>query len=176
MVMNKQGKVIDELNYTDDMHHPLLTNKAGVSLERVDPKSSSSATGNWHSASSDVNHATPGWANAQFRKLDSADNSNIRLFPALISPDNDGQDDLLNIQYQFNETGTLLSAYVFNQNGQLLSTIIDNRLCGISGSFSWNGFDAKNNRLPEGVYVVLIETFNLNGKTQRLKKAIGVRF
>jgi hypothetical protein len=176
MVMNKQGKVIDELNYTDDMHYPLLTNKAGVSLERVDPKSSSSATGNWHSASSDVNHATPGWANAQFRKLDSADNSNIRLFPALISPDNDGQDDLLNIQYQFNETGTLLSAYVFNQNGQLLSKIIDNRLCGISGSFSWNGFDAKNNRLPEGVYVVLIETFNLNGKTQRLKKAIGVRF
>jgi hypothetical protein len=158
------------------MHYPLLTNKAGVSLERVDPKSSSSATGNWHSASSDVNHATPGWANSQFRKLDSADKSNIRLFPALISPDNDGQDDLLNIQYQFNESGTLLSAYVFNQYGQLLSKIIDNRLCGISGSFSWNGFDAKNNRLPEGVYVVLIETFNLNGKTQRLKKAIGVRF
>jgi hypothetical protein len=176
LVMNKQGKVIDELNYTDDMHYPLLTNKAGVSLERVNPKSTSSATGNWHSASSDVNHATPGWANSQFRKLDSADNSNIRLFPVLISPDNDGQDDLLNIQYQFNETGTLLSAYVFNQNGQLLSKIIDNRLCGISGSFSWNGFDAKNNRLPEGVYVVLIETFNLNGKTQRLKKAIGVRF
>jgi hypothetical protein len=176
LVMNKQGKVIDELNYTDDMHYPLLTNKAGVSLERVDPRSSSSATGNWHSASSDVNHATPGWANSQFRKLDSTDNSNIRLFPSLISPDNDGQDDLLNIQYQFNETGTLLSAYVFNQTGQLLSTIIDNRLCGISGSLSWNGFDAKNNRLPEGVYVVLIETFNLNGKTQRLKKAIGVRF
>jgi hypothetical protein len=154
LVMNKQGKVIDELNYTDDMHYPLLTNKAGVSLERVDPRSSSSATGNWHSAPSDVNHATPGWANAQFRKLDSTDNSNIRLFPSLISPDNDGQDDLLNIQYQFNETGTLLSAYVFNQNGQLLSKIIDNRLCGISGSFSWNGFDAKNNRLPEGVYVV----------------------
>ena len=176
LVINKQGKVIDELSYTDDMHYPLLPVKTGVSLERVDPRSSSSATGNWHSASSDVNHATPGWANSQFRKLDSTDNSNIRLFPSLISPDNDGQDDLLNIQYQFNETGTLLSAYVFNQNGQLLSKIIDNRLCGISGSFSWNGFDAKNNRLPEGVYVVLIETFNLNGKTQRLKKAIGVRF
>jgi hypothetical protein len=176
MVMNKQGKLIDELNYTDDMHYPLLTNKAGVSLERIDPISPSSSTGNWHSASSDAHHATPGFVNSQFRKLDSTDNSNIRLFPALISPDNDGQDDLLNIQYQFNETGTLLSAYIFHQNGQLLSKIIDNRLCGTAGSFSWNGFDAKNNRLPEGVYVVLIETFNLNGKTQRLKKAIGVRF
>lgn len=176
MVLNKQGKVIDELNYTDDMHHPLLTNRAGVSLERVDPQSPSSATGNWHSASSDAHHATPGWINSQFRKLDSMDRPNIRLFPSLISPDNDGQDDLLSIQYQFNETGTLLSAYVFNQNGQRISTIIDNKLCGTSGSFSWNGFDAKNNRLPEGVYVVLIETFNLNGKTQRLKKAIGLRF
>ena len=176
MVMNKQGKVMDELNYTDDMHYPLLTNKAGVSLERVDPQSPSSATGNWHSASSDANYGTPGWINSQFRKLDSTDNSNIILSPALISPDNDGQDDLLNIQYKFNETGTLLSAYVFHQNGQLLSKIIDNRLCGTAGSFSWNGFDAKNNRLPEGVYVVLIETFNLNGKTQRLKKAIGIRF
>lgn len=176
MVMNKQGKVIDELNYTDDMHYPLLTNKAGVSLERVDPTSLSSAAGNWHSASSDANHGTPGWINSQFRKLDSTNNSNIMLSPALISPDNDGQDDLLNIQYQFKETGTLLSAYVFHQNGQLLSKVIDNRLCGTAGSFSWNGFDAKNNRLPEGVYVVLIETFNLNGKSQRLKKAIGIRF
>jgi flagellar hook assembly protein FlgD len=69
-----------------------------------------------------------------------------------------------------------LSAFVFNQNGQLLSTIIDNRLCGTAGSFSWNGFDTKNNRLPAGVYVVLIETFNLSGKTQRLKKIIGIRF
>lgn len=176
MVMNKQGKVIDELNYTDDMHYPLLTNKVGVSLERVDPTSPSSATGNWHSASSDAHHATPGFVNSQFRKLDSTDNTNIKLFPALISPDNDGQDDLLNIQYNFKETGTLLSAYVFHQNGQLLSKVIDNRLCGTAGSFSWNGFDAKNNRLPEGVYVVLIETFNLNGKTQRLKKVIGIRF
>ena len=176
MVMNKQGKVIDELNYTDDMHYPLLTNKAGVSLERIDPQSPSSATGNWHSASSDAHHATPGFVNSQFRKLDSTDNTNIKLFPALISPDNDGQDDLLNIQYKFNETGTLLSAYVFHQNGQLLSKVIDNRLCGTAGSFSWNGFDAKNNRLPLGVYVVLIETFNLNDKTQRLKKVIGIRF
>jgi hypothetical protein len=158
------------------MHYPLLPVKTAVSLERVDPRSPSSATGNWHSASSDVNHATPGWANSQFMKLDSADNSNIRLFPALISPDNDGLDDLLNIQYQFKETGNLLSAYVFNQNGQLVAKIIDNKLCGTAGSFSWNGFDAKNNRLPPGVYVVLIETFNLSGKTLRLKRVIGIRF
>ena len=176
LLMNKQGKVIDELNYTDDMHYPLLPVKTGVSLERVDPRSSSSATGNWHSASSDANHATPGFVNSQFRNLDTADNSNIRLLPALISPNNDGLDDLLTIQYQFTETGNQLSAFVFNQNGQLVSTIIDNRLCGTAGSFSWNGFDAKNNRLPAGVYVVLIETFNLTGKTQRLKKIIGVRF
>ena len=176
LVLNKLGKLIDELNYTDDLHYPLMSNKAGVSLERVDPKSPSSALGNWHSASSDAHHATPGYVNSQFRKLDSTASSNIRLFPALISPDNDGQDDLLNIQYQFNETGTLLSAYLFHQNGQLLATIIDNNLCGKAGSFSWNGLDAKNNRLPEGVYVVLIETFNLNGKTQRLKKAIGIRY
>ncbi len=176
LLMNKQGKVIDELNYTDDMHYPLLPLKTGVSLERVDPRSPSSATGNWHSASSDANHATPGFVNSQFRNLDTADNSNIRLFPALISPNNDGLDDLLTIQYQFTETGNQLSAFVFNQNGQLLSTILDNRLCGTAGSFSWNGFDAKNNRLPAGVYVVLIETFNLTGKTQRLKKIIGIRF
>ncbi len=176
LIMNKQGKLIDELNYTDNMHYQLLSNKTGVSLERVDPRSPSTATGNWHSASSDANHATPGLINSQFRNLDTTDNFNIRLFPALISPNNDGLDDLLNIQYQFTETGNLLSAFVFNQNGQLLSKIIDNRLCGTAGSFSWNGFDAKNNRLPVGVYVILIETFNLTGKTQRLKKVIGIRF
>jgi hypothetical protein len=175
MVMNKQGKVIDELNYSDGMHYPLLTVKTGVSLERVDPLSPSSATGNWHSASSDANHASPGLVNSQFRQLDTTGIANINLSPALISPNNDGLDDLLNIQYQFTETGNLLSAFVFNQNGQLVTTIIDNKLCGTAGSFSWNGFDAKNNRLPAGVYVVLVETFNLTGRKQRLKKPIGIR-
>ncbi len=175
IVMNKQGKSIDELSYTDDWHFPLLKNKEAVSLERIDPLSPTADPGNWHSAASDKHYATPTRINSQFGKRDSA-TTNIKMFPALISPNNDGVDDFLSIQYQFKEAGSLMSAFLFSQNGQRLATIIDNRLCGKEGRFSWNGLDSKNNRLPAGVYVVLVESFNLNGKSHRLKMALGIGF
>ena len=175
VVVNKQGKPIDELSYADDWHFPLLKEKEAVSLERIDPLSPSSDPGNWHSAASDMNYATPTMVNSQYKKRDSA-TTNINMFPALISPNNDGVDDFLNIQYRFKEPGSLMSAFLFSQNGQRLSTIIENRLCGTEGRFVWSGLDSKNNRLPAGVYVVLVESFNLNGKSQRMKKAVGIRF
>lgn len=173
VVMNKQGKIIDELTYTDDWHFPLLKEKEAVSLERIDPRSPTADPGNWHSAASDKNFATPTKVNSQYKKRDSA-TTYIHIFPALISPNNDGIDDFLNIQYRFKEAGSLMSAFLFSQNGQRLSAIIENRLCGTEGRFVWSGLDSKNNRLPAGVYVVLVESFNLNGKSQRLKKTVGI--
>lgn len=175
VVMDKQGKPIDELSYLDDWQFPLLKNKEAVSLERIDPRSPSADPKNWHSAASDKQYGTPTKVNSQFMKRDSA-SANIFLAPALISPNNDGVDDFLNIQYRFEEAGSLLSAFLFSQNGQMLSIIVDNRLCGKEGRFVWNGLDSKNNRLPSGVYIVLVESFNLTGKKQRLKRTLGIQY
>ncbi|NBR37211.1 MAG: lamin tail domain-containing protein [Chitinophagales bacterium] len=50
VLIDHQGDVIDELHYQDDWHFPLLQDKEGVSLERIDPKGPSQLPANWHSA------------------------------------------------------------------------------------------------------------------------------
>lgn len=57
--------IIDELQYSEDMHHGLLKDTKGVSLEKINLKGGN-ASGNWHSAASTVNYGTPAYQNSQF--------------------------------------------------------------------------------------------------------------
>jgi hypothetical protein len=174
VVFDKQGVMIDALDYTEDMHFPLLRDKNGVSLERVDPHGRSSDRLNWHSASASTRYASP-----------TKDNSTsggqvistipVSVYPDLISPDNDGRDDFLQIHYGFEQAGTMLSAFLFHASGAYACTVVNNRLCGTSGYFNWYGLDDKKRQLPKGLYVVLVETFDLNGTRKRMKKTIAIR-
>ena len=64
-----QGIVEDELAYKDDWQFDLLHDKAGVSLERIDPKAPTQERSNWHSASSTAGNGTPGYENSQYRLI-----------------------------------------------------------------------------------------------------------
>lgn len=173
MILDKQGEVIDEVNYTQDMHFPLLRNVAGVSLERINPTVPSSQTDNWHSASSTNNYATPTRRNSQYHTETDLD-KNINIFPELISPNNDGIDDILKIEYAFPNNGSLLSIYVYDYNGRLITTIANNQLCGTKGTITWNGLDKQQRKPSTGLYIVYVESFNLNGRRSRTKKAVAV--
>lgn len=173
IILDKQGEVIDELNYDQDMHFPLLRNVAGVSLERINPTVPSSQTDNWHSASSTSNYATPTRRNSQYIAETDLE-KNINIFPELISPNNDGIDDILNIEYNFPDNGNLLSIYVYDYNGRLITTIANNQLCGTKGMITWNGLDKQQRRSNTGLYIIYAESFNLNGKRSRTKKAVAV--
>lgn len=174
VVTNKQGLIVDALHYTEDMHFPLIQERSGVSLERINPLGRTDDRQNWHSASASVRYASPTKINSQQTVLDST-TAPITIYPELISPDQDGINDILHIQYAFTVPGTMLSAYLFNMAGAHLATIVNNRFCGTEGVFSWNGLDQKNMTPANGLYVVLVETFDLNGKKSRLKKTIGIR-
>ena len=45
------------------------------------------------------------------------------------------------------------------------------------GSALWNGLDDNGNRVPIGVYVVVTEVFNFDGKVKQFKNAavVGTR-
>ena len=172
MILDKQAEVIDELNYNQDMHFPLLRNVAGVSLERINAEVPSSQTDNWHSASSTNNYATPTKRNSQHH-TETDPEKNINIFPELISPNNDGIDDILNIEYNFPDNGNLLSIYVYDYNGRLITTIANNQLCGTKGMITWNGLDKQQRKPNTGIYIIYAESFNLNGR-RRTKKPVAV--
>jgi hypothetical protein len=173
LLMNKQGKIIDEFKYTDDCHFPLLRDKSGVSLEKTNPNIPSNNLSNWHSASATSGYGTPTHVNSQFIKNDSSDVS-VTITPENISPNNDGISDILSIQYQFQKPENLMSIYAFDYNGSLVKKIVENGLCGTQGFYFWDGLDGKNMKVRPGLYIILVETIDLNGRRIRVKKVVAV--
>jgi hypothetical protein len=174
LLLNYSGSIIDEVLYDKYMHHPLLRNKEGVSLEKINYKNSSSQKDNWHSAAASANYATPTIINSQYRNQEETQ-SWIQIDQHIIHPDNNGQHDFLQINYQFDEPGTLLSIYLFNQLGEKMLTILNNLLCGKNGQFNWNGLNNQNSYIPTGIYILVAEAFHLNGKKKRFKKVIAIK-
>jgi len=173
VLLNARAEIIDELKYTDDMHFPLIKDRSGVSLERVNPFAPSSLLNNWQSAAASAGHATPGQENSQYMRSDTLD-AIVNITPHVMSPNNDGHDDMLQIQYQFEKDGYMMNAYLFNEKGQFLCKLVDNQLCGTQGDFYWNGL-RNNQRLPEGLYIVMVEMMRMNAKPLRFKKLIGIK-
>jgi len=173
-VLNLQGHVLDQVQYTASMHAPLIQHREGVALERIRADRPSTEAANWHSAASSSGYGTPTLKNSQSR-TDSATVHPFSVQPDLLSPDNDGVHDFIHIAYAFKEAGHMLTASVFNRQGLMVTTIIDNQLCGTAGAFNWNGTDANGRLLPRGVYILLIETFHPSAKNIRYKKGFGIR-
>jgi len=174
LMLNKSGEIIDEVHYDKNMHYPLLRNKEGVSLEKINYKISSQQSDNWHSASASENYATPTNVNSQFIKQED-NRSWIQIDQDILNADNNGRDDFLHIKYQFDEPGTLLSIYLFNQQGLMVCKIINNLMCGRNGAFNWKGIDNQNNLVASGIYILVAEAFHLNGFRKRFKKVIAVK-
>ena len=174
LILNNSGEIMDEFQYDKYMHYPLLRNKEGVSLEKINYKISSQQSDNWHSASASENYATPTRVNSQF--INQEDSKNwIQIDQNIVNADNNGSEDFLHINYQFDEPGTLLSIHLFNQQGSMVCKIVNNLMCGRNGAFNWKGTDNQNNYIASGIYILVAEAFHLNGFRKRYKKVIAVK-
>jgi len=171
LILNAQGKLIDELSYDAHWQFKLLNNNEGVALERIDYNQPTQDAANWHSAATSAGYGTPGYQNSQFKSVAQLQ-GDISVMPAVFSPDNDGFDDFLTINYQFPETGYVCNITVFDANGRPIRFVTRNALCGLQGYFRWDGLDENLARLPIGVYVVFSDVFNLQGKTKHFRQAV----
>jgi hypothetical protein len=175
VVLDNQGKELDLFSYREDYHFPLLSNREGVALERIDPATPAQDPANWHSAATDVGYGTPGSINSQFRKTDPV-GGDIHVSPLTFSPDQDGHDDQLTIQYRFPSPGYTCSVIIFDHAGRPVRYLVRNNLCGTSGYFRWNGLDEKTRNLPAGIYYLVAEIFNLEGKRKIIKRGIVLAY
>lgn len=173
IILNKQGEIIDEMNYVDNMHFPLIRNREAVSLEKITPDLSSSFKGNWHSAASTVGYATPGYKNSQYQSTDSLVGQ-FNISSDIITPNNDGIDDNLIIQYSFPLSGYMCSVFLFDKNGLLIKKLVDNELFGLEGQIVWNGTVTSQKALS-GLYYIKLEAFHLNGSRINRKWAVGIK-
>jgi len=162
--------IIDEFAYTDDMHFALITNTEGISLERIDPEKTTQAASNWASAAESVGFATPANQNSQFRQSSSETSEEIKIEPETFSPNNDGFEDQLFIQYKFNEPGYVANVIVYDSKGLIIKKIASNEMLGAAGTFNWDGLKEDNSKARIGIYLVYFEILNLKGEVKKYKK------
>ncbi|MGD9328756.1 MAG: lamin tail domain-containing protein [Cyclobacteriaceae bacterium] len=160
---------LEELYFSEDQHNLLLKETEGISLERVSPDFPSDAPENWHSASSNSGYGTPTQINSQFRNA-AVNTYRIGLYPKVISPDQDGLDDILHIFIDLQKTGYLANIYIFNLSGALLKKLARGKLLGAKEDITWDGNTDKGYTAGPGHYILLMELFHPDGDMIKEKK------
>lgn len=162
--------IVDELAYTSDWHHPLVRNKEGVSLERIDPDGPVDSPDNWSSAATHAGYATPGYKNSQ--SITALDRNRVFLDQNWFSPDGDGFYDDCILRYQFDKPGYLASINIYNRHGFFIKRLHTNAICAASGFFQWDGRGARADPLPDGLYILVVDVWHPSGKTKRYRQAV----
>lgn len=173
---NERGHVIlyaidvlmDSLHYTAKMHHPLLANPKGVSLERQSAHSATNASGNFSSTSSLVGSATPGHVNST--NVDNFFKKNvITLSAKTMSPDGDNFEDRLEINYEFKEANYLINITIFDDKGKEINRLIRNKIAGNSGKIMWDGKRENGQIATSGYYIYHAELYSNSGFYESFK-------
>jgi hypothetical protein len=157
------GEIADEVAYNSDMHFPLLNTTDGVSLERIDYNRPSNDITNWHSAAESAGFATPGIVNSQ-AVTSNGISTDITVDPEIFSPDNDGYNDVVTFSIQLEEAGFVGNLNIYNSEGRPIRYLMQNMLLGNEARISWDGISDDGTKAPIGIYVILFEAFNPDGK------------
>ena len=167
--------VIDRFDYTEDMHYRWLTDVEGVSLERRSFSEPTQSAGNWHSAAKSAGWATPTAHNSQAVNMLVADDA-FDIEPNIFSPDGDGYNDVLAINYRTAEGNLFANISVFDHAGRMVKAVERNAFLGTNGTFEWNGIDDNGRPCNMGNYIVLIEVYDPNGASCQFKKVVTLMY
>ena len=162
--------LLDTLYYNANMHHTLLDDIEGLSLER-------SFDGSFTSAST-ILRATPGTINSIVLNAQS-DAGNKPNFDAHISI----KDSIYNFYLETSVTSIYdaefpqkvilcyrlhnsarITAKIYSLSGYSVYTLVESELLRGEGKFYWDGRDEKSSILPVGMYVIVLEIYTENGE------------
>lgn len=175
VLLNTQGEILDELSYDESWHFELLQQKEGVSLERLDPNAASQNRNNWHSAASTIGFATPGQKNSQTIS-NTIPQGNFEINPAVFSPDLDGWEDQCSLVYGNMGSGQVISVSIVDAKGTLVKKLVPRALLSNNGYFSWNGTYESGKQCEAGVYVFIIEQYDLQGRTKTTRLPVTLTY
>lgn len=172
VLLNEKMEIIDELYYSEDWHHELLSDPEGVSLERISADAKTSAPENWASASGLAGYGTPGYKNSQAKSEETSPGPRLTFSPDAFSPNLDGYNDEYEIHYQLNQPGFLANIMIFDAAGRFVLQLAKNEILETNGTISWNGEDETGQKLTMGAYIVLVEIFNTEGEVYKFKDGV----
>jgi len=158
---------IDSAFYDPGMRSPLVANPKGISLERQHFSMPANAIPSFHSAATVVGGATPGYPNSQ--SPDGTDPYEFSLQSRTFSPDNDGYEDALKINYNLPQSGWMATIDIYNTSGYRVKKLYHNQSLATQGEIHWDGLSDSGQPLPVGIYVAIIESYHPAGKTKKYR-------
>jgi hypothetical protein len=166
VLLNKELEIIDEFHYLESMHHPMIGDVKGISLERSSFSKNTNDPLNWHSASATVGFATPGYQNSELDIVTKP--SEIVIFePKIFSPNDDGINDRFQIKLSPGESGSVVNIRIYNENGLEIRRLANNLMIGSQDVVEWDGTTENHQKAKLGIYIVQVELFGLqSGKKQ----------
>ena len=97
----------------------------------------------------------------------------LSLVSNTISPDGDGENDLLIVQYQYKKLGLLLNAKIFSRNGISVKQLINNESLSTKGQITWEGQTNQGTKAPLGIYILVWQITDAQGQTTTTKKTFS---
>ncbi len=169
VLLNHALQKTDQFNYSEKMHLSLINDVDGISLERTAFNKPTNAPGTFKSAASAVGFATPGDVNSQAEDLENL-TEEVSLRSKTFSPDNDGFEDELFLDYHFPKPNYIANITIFDATGRLIKRLAKNETVATNGHWHWDGFNDNASIAGIGIYQVYIELFNEEGKVKKYRK------
>lgn len=173
ILFNRSLEKIDEVFYDEKMHYSLLGGNEGISLEKVTANGNSADKTQWHSAAESSGWGTPGAPNSVLIEHQER-GDRVSLSSTKITPDNDGNEDFLVMDFNLAGLGSVISIDVFDESGRFVKRLTDNLFAGSEATIVWNGTAANEKLVGTGIYILLISVFDDTGKSQKWKKVCAV--
>ncbi|MFA6455498.1 MAG: lamin tail domain-containing protein [Bacteroidota bacterium] len=171
VLVDISGTCIDSVRYSPLWHLKNIS-APGRSLERIDPSGNTTDSRNWNSSVS-KNGSSPLHSNSIFigSKPPAA---TVGLSPNPFSPDQDGFEDFLSINYSLPAKSATIRVRIFDVTGRLIRRLVQQEPSSSTGSVIWNGCDDDGNRVRIGMYIILFEALDNFGGTVLTAKDVAV--
>jgi hypothetical protein len=164
--------LVDSFDYNKSMHSGFISNDEGISLERKNPMAETNDRFNWNSCSTLFGGATPGYINSNYRE-NEPNNKGIKIINGVFSPDQDGYNDELEIEYSYEYSGNLFTADIYDSKGRFIHRLINNETLGNTGLITWNGL-AGDFKVPIGIYILNFTVTSENGIIEKGREAFAL--
>lgn len=173
VLLSPNEEIAEKFEYSDELHHPLLRDTKGVSLERISANSQVDLTSNWQSASGNEDFATPGRKNSQTLDIEF-ESSLLQIDPEIFDPEGSGGPAFCSIRYQLAAAGWVGNFKIYSAAGQLIQTLAQNQILGTEGLLTWTGTDSTGKLVRSGYYILVVELYEPGGEVRVVKKTIVV--
>ncbi len=172
-ISDSTGANIDSVFYDETWQNPNLIDTRGVSLERITPSGPSNDDSNWGS-SVNSKGGTPNQENSIYQGESQApDETGISFTPNPFTPDGNGNNDNLFINYKLDHQDYLIKVHIYDRYGRMVRELADGKQAGFESQLIWNGRKGDGGRNRIGIYIVVFEAYDsASGSDKAFKKTV----